>query len=166
MASTPPIPTPREHIGEVEIGSDGKPTGNIVPTRSWWRFWNGVGSGSGSLEKPVTIAPNSIVTPGVINSGSTVTLMDSPPLTVLGNSSNVAAAPTPQAVDASLSFNSGTIAIRSIPAGTLSGNPGNTAAPPTFVQVGANLSLAGGVLSGVPSTDDLALVKTIAYWQM
>lgn len=166
MTNTPTIPTPREHIGEVEVGPDGKPTGKITATRSWWRFWNGVGSGSGTLSAGVTIAPNSIVTPGTINSGSTVTLVDSPSRTVLGNSGASAAQPTPQVVDVSLSFNNGTIAVPSIPPGTLSGNSGNVAAAPTFIQVGTNLSLAGGVLSGVPSTDDLALVKTIATWGM
>lgn len=38
MAQTPQIPTPREHIGEVETGPDGKPTGRVVLTRSWYLF--------------------------------------------------------------------------------------------------------------------------------
>lgn len=138
-----------------------------MPNRTWWRFWNNLGVNSGALTNPVTIAPNSIVTPGTINSGSTVTLVNSPPATILGNSSTVPAAPTPQAVDPSLFFNNGTIAVRSIPGGTLSGNPGPGAAPPGAILLGVDLSMVGNVLNVTPSGGGAvsqAVVKAIVYW--
>lgn len=169
MAQSPNIPTPKEPVGTQEIGGDGKPTGNMVVNRTWWRFWNTLGVNSGSLSKPVTIAPNSIVTPGEINSGSTVTVADSPARTVLGNSEAAAGPPTPQAVDLSLSFNNGTLAALSIPAGTLSGNPGPGTAPPTFIIPGDDLSLVGNRLNVTPSGGgvvSMAMVKTIVFWGM
>lgn len=159
MAQSPNIPTPREPLH----GPDG------LPNRTWWRFWNNLGVNSGGLTEPVTIAPNSIITPGQINSGSTVTLADSPPSTVLGNSQGVAAPPVPQVVDPSLSFNNGTLAVQSIPARTLSGNPAFVTAPPGVIQIGPNLSLTGNVLDAAPtggSFANLAMVKTIVYWGM
>lgn len=169
MAQSPNIPTPKEPVGTQEIGGDGKPTGNMVVNRTWWRFWNALGTNSGSLSKPVTIAQNSVITPGTINSGSTVTLANSPPLTVLGNPDNVAAQPEPIPVGPSLSLNGGTLAVASIPAGTLSGNPGPGAAPPTFIIPGDDLSLVGNRLNVTPSGGgvvSMAMVKTIVYWRM
>lgn len=169
MAQSPNIPTPKEPVGTQEIGGDGKPTGNMVVNRTWWRFWNALGVNSGSLAKPVTIAPNSVITPGEINSGGTVTLANSPPMTVLGNLTDVPAPPTPHPVDPSLSFTNGTLTVPSIPAGTLSGNPGASAAPPTFIIPGDDLSLVGNRLNVTPSGGgvvSMAMVKTIAYWGM
>jgi hypothetical protein len=169
MAQSPNIPTPKEPVGTQEIGGDGKPTGNMVVNRTWWRFWNTLGVNSGSLSKPVTIAPNSVITPGTINSGSTVTLANSPPLTILGNSTNAPAPPEPQVVDPSLSFNGGTLAALAIPAGTLSGNPGPDAKPPGAILLGTDLSLFGNVLNVTPSGGgvvSMAMVKAIVYWGM
>ena len=159
MASPPNIPTPREPI----TGPDG------TPTRTWFRYLLSLGTNSGSLAKPVTIAPNSLITSGEINSGSTVTVADSPARTVLGNSGALAGPPTPQVVDPSLSFNNGTLAALSIPARTLSGNPGPGTGAPTFIIPGDDLSLVGNRLNVTPSGGgvvSMAMVKTIVYWGM
>lgn len=152
MAQQPNILSPREPLSSKD--------GNV--TRSWYRWFDSLSALAGKLLNPVVIAPNSIITPGDINSGSTVTLADSPAGTVLGNSQNVAAPPTPQVVDGSLTFTGGTLAAASLPPLTLSGNPTAVVATPEPVVLGDNLSFNGNTLNAdVSSAGDLTWVASI-----
>lgn len=168
MAQTPQILAPREPFGSLELDGNGKPTGNVIISRSWWRYLNSNAELSGQLINPVTIAPNSVITPGTINSGSTVTLANSPPLTILGNSTNVPAPPEPQAVDPSLSFSNGTLAAASLPPGTLAGNPTAGVAPAGAISLGTDLVLNGTTLNvnAAGALSNMALAETIATWGM
>lgn len=161
MAQNPKILSPREPAlhGKSETF-----------TRTWYRFFDALGGLAGTLNTPITVAPNSIIAPGDLNSGSTVTLLDSPAGTILGNSSNVPGPPTPQVVDPSLSFENGTLAAQSLPPGTLAGNPAAVDAPASAIIPGANLQLSGNVLNVVPTGGggvvSIGLVEAIVYWGM
>lgn len=165
--ATPTIPTPREHIGDLEIGADGKPTGKITATRSWWRFWSGVGAASGTLSQPVTVAPNFLFSAGTINTGSTLTPMDIPTGTLLGNSAGADAPASPQEIGPSLELNGGTLALAKLGPGKLFGNGGTADTIPGPIIVGGGLALAGGILTVDTSAGiaNVALVEAIAYWR-
>lgn len=168
----PNILTPREPFGDAEKGRDGKATGKVIVTRSWWRFLDNLTNLSGKLADPVTVAPNSIITPGTINSGSTLTIQDLPAGTILGNSTGAADQPAPQTVGPSLTFQNGVLDAGTLPPGTLAGNPTTADAPATAIQIDPNsLTLINGVLAatagggGAPDIDiGLPLVQTVAYW--
>lgn len=157
MAQNPNILSPREAL----VDNKG------VVTRSWWRFFNALGQNSGTLAQGVTIAPNSVITPGTINAGSTVTPADIPKDTLLGNSTGGDAPASPQQIGPSLELNNGKLAVASIPGGTLSGNGGIGPAPPGAIIVSTGLSLSGNMLTAVPTpggAPNLALVEALAYW--
>lgn len=157
MAQPPTTLSPKEPLTDAE----GR------PTRSWWRFFNSLSGLSGSLANPVIIPPNSIFTSGEINSGSTITVANSPPHTLLGNGTNVAAQPVPVQIDASLAFPGGKLAVASLPVQTLSGNPGFAAAPPSPITLGPGLTFNGSELDVITTSGSgLALAQTIATWGM
>jgi hypothetical protein len=165
MAQTPNIITPKE----VALDSKG------AFQRTWYRFFDSLSSLSGKLAKPITVAGGSILTTGALDSGSTLSIANSPPKTLLGNSQTTEAQPTPQTVDlSSLSFQNGTLAAVSLPAQTLAGNASLGSAPAGAINVGPGLVLdsttrtlsASGGGGGGTSGAGLALIETVAFWGM
>ena len=123
-------------------------------TRTWYRFMDSLLNQSGSTASPLIVPQNTILNAGDFTSGGTITIAEQPPRTLLGNSGTVAAEPTAQVVDASLSFESGTLAAVSIPAGTLLGNSGTASAAAGAIALGTNLSLSGNTLNASTSAPD------------
>lgn len=48
MATTPNILTPKESLAAVEMGRDGKPTGGVTVSRSWYRYFDDLAKNAGS----------------------------------------------------------------------------------------------------------------------
>lgn len=163
MAQQPNILTPREPLSDPILDSRGQPTGKSTVTRPWYRFFDSLNGLAGKLLNPVVIADNSIITPGDINSGSTVTLADSPARTLLGNSQNIPAQPTPQVVDTSLSFENGSLGAASLPPLTLSGNASTEVAKPGPIFLAPSLFFTGNTLNALGSStaEDQTWVATI-----
>jgi hypothetical protein len=146
MATKPKILTPREPLVDS--------TGNV--TRSWWRALNDLFTNSGTLASDLVVDGSSILTAATVTSGGTISVVDIPGGSLIGNSGTTAGQPGTLAVDPSLSLNGGTLAVAPLPPGTLSGNAGVTAAPPSAIQIGQGLSLSAGTLASDGSTDVLA----------
>lgn len=161
MALTPgAIPSPHEPFTN--------PQG--VMTRTWYRVIAALTKNSGQLAEPILIKPNSFFVSGPLNSGGTLEPNAIASGSLLGNSSGVNAAATPQTIDSSLSLNDGRLAIAPLPAMTLLGNANGVAAIPSDIVIGSGLTVVPTtppqlVVTPVAGGNDLTAAQVLSWWR-